>query len=259
MFNVEVLDNKFLTPAITGAALMNAVNYYLPDRDDVTAKVESSVKIKGAPPIEFVDYLYANDGAGSVMGAVRGLRVLVPLMLNPYAPIAIERVDIKVDLRFEANYGDIKEVKVPTSELIPGERNIVKVMLTTWNGQDVVEDVPVDVPKSLAGSIVNLEVSAGDAAKLDAAPPVDLPSLLAAFRKLLPGNVWAVTLWQADEGVALEGKLVRDLPATAMDKLHPQSHTQRAQSYKPLMRTVAPAKRVVNGNASMLVRVRAAK
>ena len=45
------------------------------------------------------------------MGAVRGLRVLVPLMLNPYAPVTIERVDIKVDLRFEANYGDVKEIK----------------------------------------------------------------------------------------------------------------------------------------------------
>jgi hypothetical protein len=191
------------------------------------------------------------------MGAVRGLRVLVPLMLNPYAPVAIERVDIKVDLRFEANYGDIKEVKVPTTDLIAGERNMVKVLMSTWDGHDVIEDVPVDVPKSLAGGIVQLDVSAGDSAKLDAAPPVDLPSLIAAFRKLLPGNVWAVTLYPADEGVALDGKLVRDLPASAVDKLHPQSHTQRAQAYKPIARTVAPAKRVVNGGSSMLVRVRA--
>ncbi|HEX5058211.1 MAG TPA: SpoIVB peptidase S55 domain-containing protein [Kofleriaceae bacterium] len=255
-FNVEVLDNKFLTPAITGAALMNAVNYYLPDRDDVTAKVESTVKIKGGQPIEFTDYLYANDGASSVMGAVRGLRVLVPLMLNPYAPVQVESVDIKVDLRFEANYGDIKEIKVPSGDLAVG-RNTVQVLLSTWDGKDIVEEVPVDVPPALAGSIVQLEVTAGDSAKLDAAPPTDLPSLLSAFRKLLPGNVWATTIYPADEGVALEGKLVKDLPASAMDKLHPQSHTQRAQSYKPLVRTVAPAKRVVNGSASMLVRVRA--
>ena len=115
----------------------------------------------------------------------------------------------------------------------------------------------LDVPANLAGSIVTLEVSAGDSAKLDAAPPVDLPSLLNAFRKLLPGNVWAATLYPADEGVAVEGKLVRDLPASAQDKLRPQTHTQRASAYKPLVRTVAPAKRVVNGGASMLVRVRA--
>jgi hypothetical protein len=258
-FNVEVMDNKFLTPAITGAALMNAVQYYLPDRDDVTARVESVVRVKGAQPIEFVDYLYANDGASSVMGAVRGLRVLVPLMLNPYAPVTVEGVDIKVDLKFEANYGDVKEIRVPAGELTAGQRNTVSVLMATWDGKDITEDVPVDVPKDLAGTIVNLEVTAGDSAKLDAAPPVDLPSLMAAFRKLLPGNVWAVTLYPADEGVSLDGKLVRDLPASVQDKLHPQTHTQRAQAYKSMIRTVSPAKRVVNGGTSMLVRVRAAQ
>jgi len=255
-FHVEIMNNKFLTPSLAGAAVMNAINYYLPDRDDVTARIESSVRLKGQEPINFVDYVYANDGAASVMGAVRGLRVLVPLLLNPYAPVTIERVDLKVDLRFEANYGEIKEVKIPTSELVVGH-NLIKVLMSTWDNKDIIEDVPVDVPASLAGSIVQLEVSAGDAAKLDAPPPVDLPSLLHAFRSLLPGTIWAVTLYPADEGVALDGKLVRDLPASALDKLHPQSHTQRAQLYKPIARTKSPSHRVVNGTSSTLVRVRA--
>lgn len=256
-FRVEVVDNKFLTPSLAGAAVMNAINYYLPDKDHVTARVDSSVRIRGLPPINFVDYVYAADGAGSVMGGVRGLRVLVPLLLNPFAPVQVDRLDIKVDLRFEANYGEIKELRVPTGELIAGQRNQLEVRMTTWNGSDVIERVPVDVPASLAGTIVTLDVTAGDSAKLDAAPPVDLPSLLHAFRSLLPGNVWAVTLSPADEGVALEGKLVRDLPASAQDKLRPQTHTQRAQVYKPIARTVAPASRVVEGASSMLVRVRA--
>ena len=255
-FHVEIMNNKFLTPALAGAAVANSINYYLPDRDDVTARIESSVRIRGHEPINFVDYVYANDGAASVMGAVRGLRVLVPLLLNPYAPVSIERVDLKVDLRFEANYGEIKEVKIPTSDLTVGH-NLIRVLMSTFDGKDIVEEVPVDVPASLAGGIVQLEVSAGDSAKLDAPPPVDLPSLLHAFRSLLPGNVWAVTLYPADEGVALDGKLVRDLPQSALDKLHPQSHTQRAALYKPIARTKSPAKRVVNGTSSTLVHVRA--
>jgi hypothetical protein len=255
-FHVEIMNNKFLTPALAGAAVMNAINYYLPDRDMVTARVESSVQLRGHEPISFVDYVYAADGAASVMGAVRGLRVLVPLLLNPFAPVSIERVDLKVDLRFEANYGEIKEVKIPSSELVVGH-NLIQVQMSTWDGKDITEDVPVEVPASLAGSIIQLEVCAGDAAKLDAPPPVDLPSLLHAFRSLLPGNVWSVTLYPADEGVALDGKLVRDLPQSALDKLHPQSHTQRAVLYKPIARTKSPAKRVVNGTSSTLVRVRA--
>jgi hypothetical protein len=255
-FHVEIMNNKFLTPSLAGAAVMNAINYYLPDRDDVTARIESQVRIKGQEPINFVDYVYANDGAASVMGAVRGLRVLVPLLLNPYAPLTIERVDLKVDLRFEANYGEIREVKIPTSDLVVGH-NLIKVLMSTWDGKDVIEEVPVEVPANLAGAIVQLEVCAGDSAKLDAPPPVDLPSLLRAFRSLLPGTIWAVTLYPADEGVALDGKLVRDLPQSALDKLHPQSHTQRAQLYKPISRTRSPSKRVVNGTSSTLVHVRA--
>ncbi|MDQ3368235.1 MAG: hypothetical protein M3680_22655 [Myxococcota bacterium] len=255
-FHAEILDNKFLTPAIAGAAVMNAINHYLPDKDHVTARIDSTVRIKGLEPIRFVDYMYANDGAASVMGSVRGLRVLVPLLMNPFKPVKIERVDIAVDLRFEPNFGELKEIRVPTTDLIPGQRNLVEVRMTTFDGSDIYEKVPVDVPRHLAGAIVQLEITSGDSAKLDAAPPVDLPSLLAAFRKLLPGNVWAATLMSADEGVSLDGKLVRDLPASALDKLHPQTHTQRAAAYKPIARTVAPASRVVEGSLSLLVRVR---
>ena len=255
-FHVEVIDNKFLTPSLVGAALTNAVSYYLPDRDHVTARVDSTVRIAGQQPIEFTDYMYANDGAASVMGGVRGLRVLVPLLLNPFAPVRVERVDIKVDLRFEANQGEVQEVRVPTGDLIPGQRNLLEVRLTRYDGTDVIDQVPLDVPASLAGSIVQVEVSSGDVARLDSAPPVDLKTLLAAFRKLLPGTVWAATIYPADEGIALDGKLVKDLPASALDKLHPQSRTQRAQSYKPMARTLSPAPRVIDGSALLLVRVR---
>ncbi len=254
-FHVDILDNKFLTAPVAGAAVMNAIGYYLPDKEDVTARIDSTVRISGDPnPIKFVDYVYANDGASSVMGSVRGLRVLVPLINNPYAPVKIESIDVKVDLRYEINYGELKEIRVPGTELGVG-RNLVEVRLTTYDGKDIIEQVPVDVPANLAGSIVQLEITAGDSAKLDAAPPVDLPSLVAAVRKLLPGNVWASTLYPADEGVSLDGKLVRDLPATAQDKLHPQSHTQRVVAYKPIARTVSPASRVVEGTSTILVRV----
>ena len=191
------------------------------------------------------------------MGGVRGLRVLVPLLNNPFTPVKIESIDFKVDLRFEANYGELKEIRVPTTDLVPGQRNLVEVRMTTFDGSDILEKIPVDVPMSLAGGIVQLEITAGDSAKLDAAPPVDFPTLVAAFKKMLPGNVWAITLYPADEGIAIDGKLVKDLPLSVQDKLHPQTRTQRATVYKPLARTVAPANRVVEGSQTMLVKVRA--
>ncbi|HTJ45567.1 MAG TPA: hypothetical protein VL463_25860 [Kofleriaceae bacterium] len=254
-FHVQLLDNKFLTGALAGAAAMNAIGYYLPDRDHATVKIDSTVKIKGHDPIHFTDYLYAPDGAGSVVGGARGLRALVPLAMNPFAPVTIERVDLKIDMRFTADYGDIKEVRLPGAPLAPGKRAMIDVVLATYDGKDVVDHVPVDVPASLAGSIAQLEVTAGDGARLDAAPPVDLPTLLTAFGKLLPGDVYAVSLYSADEGVAVDGVVVKDLPASALDKLHPGATTQKASAYKPVARTISKAARVVNGSVTVLVRI----
>src|SRR5690606_8610035 len=166
------------------------------------------------------------------------------------------RVELRIDLSYSADYGDVVGIQLPRPTLTTG-RNTVKMVMDLPDGRRITEDVKFDVPRSLAGAQVQLEIGAGDAARLDAAPPVDLPSLLAAFRKLLPGNVWAVTIYPADEGIALDGKLVKDLPLSAENKLRPQTNSVRASAYKTILRTVSPAKRVVNGTSSMRVRVRA--
>jgi hypothetical protein len=253
-YHVEIMDDKFLTPALAGSAVMNAINDIAPDRDHVTAKIDSYVKIKDMGELRFVDYLYANDGATSVVGGARGLRALGALAFNPFMPAKAERIELRVDMTFSADYGDVVGIQLERPTLVAG-RNTVKIVMDTPDGRQVTEPVSFDVPRSLAGAQVQLEIAAGDSARLDAAPPVDLPSLLAAFRKLLPGNVWAVTIYLPDEGVALKSTVVRDVPVSVLDKLAPASRTARALPFRPMARSVQPAKRVIGGAASMLVRV----
>jgi hypothetical protein len=254
-FHVEVLNNRFFTAALAGIATMNAVSLYLPDRDHVTATLRSRVKIKGYEPLQFVDHLYSSGGAGGVVDGARGLRVLVPLLMNPFAPTEIERVELRIDLRYDTNFGDIQTIRLPRRELEPGKRAYVDVELTRFDGKPVFDRVPFLVPERLAGSIVKLEVSAGDAASLDVAPPRSLDDLVAAFRKLLPGNVYVVTLFTADEGAAMDGTIIRDLPSSALDKLHTGATTPRAESYRAIARSTSRASRVINGKQSVLVKI----
>ncbi len=254
-FHVEVLDDKFLTSALAGSAALNAVSLYLPDRDHVTAKIESLVKIKNLGELRFTDYLYANDGASSVIGGARGLRALAALAFNPFAAAKAERVELWIDLTFAADFGEVKELRLPGPELRPGRDNKVTVVMDAIDGTEVSEVLTFKVPQALAGSMVQLEVIAGDAARLDAAPPVDLASLLKAFRSLLPGNVWAITLYAPDEGVAVGGVIVRDLPPSMHDKLHPSSRTQRAAAFRPIVRSQVKARHVIGGGSTLLVRI----
>jgi hypothetical protein len=255
-FRVQVLNNRFFTGALAAITTMNAISLYLPDRDHETATMHSKVKVKGYEPLQFTDYLYSSSGAMGVVDGARGLRVLVPLLLNPFAPVEVERVELRVDLRWDTNFGDIKALKLPVRELEPGKKTYVDVELTRYDGKSVIDRVPFAVPENLAGSIVRLEVTAGDAAQLDAAPPESVADLMKAFRKLLPGNVYAVTLFTADEGAAIDGKIIRDLPSSALDKLHTGASTPRVETYRAIARSTSRASRVINGKQSVLIKVR---
>jgi len=254
-FHVQVLDNRFFTAALAAIATTNAVSLYLPDRDHVTATMHSKVKVKGFEPLQFVDYLYSAGGAAGVVDGARGLRALVPLLMNPFAPIEVERVELRVDLRYDTNFGEIRAIRLPARELEAGKKESVEVELRRYDGRSVIERVPFYVPPGLAGSIVRLEVSAGDSASLDAAPPESVGDLVSVLRKLLPGNVYAVTLFTADEGAAIDGKIIRDLPASALDKLHAGAGTPRVDSYRPIARSTSKASRVINGKQSILIKI----
>jgi hypothetical protein len=255
-FHAEIWNNKFFAGSLAASVASNAINTFYPDRADASARIVATIEVHGEKkPLKFVDYLYANDGASSLVGGARGLRVLVPLLLNPWAPLTIDRIEMTVDLSFDTNYGDIKELRLPAGELIAGRTYTADVVLESYDKKDIVEQVPFDVPESLAGQMVTLEISAGDAARIDAAPAVDLKSLLKLARKLLPGDIFVASLYGADQGVAIDGITVSDLPASAQDRLHPQSTTQNVEEYRAISRTTSPAKHVINGTASMVVKI----
>jgi len=254
-FHTEVVNNRFLTASFAGLIGLNAVTRFLPDRDHATVMIKSRVDIKGRPPLTFTDYLYAGDGAASVIGAARGLRVLVPLLFNPYEPIEIERIRVDMEMSFDTNFGEIVELRTPFPKLVPGQKNYVNVVLRRFDETEVIERIPFDVPRQLAGSIVKLSVTPGDAAPLDIAPPKSLDDLLSAFGKLMPGNVFAVTLSTADQGAGVDGTLIRDLPASAIDRLAVGSRTPSASPYKAVSQSIAPSSRVINGGQSLLIEV----
>jgi hypothetical protein len=76
------------------------------------------------------------------------------------------------------------------------------------------------------------------------------------FQKLLPGNVFAVTIYTAEEGVAMNGQLVRDLPASAADKLKTTTRTGVAATHRAMSQSTKKSSRVINGGKSLIVKVR---
>ncbi|MBT8492723.1 MAG: hypothetical protein KJO07_06655, partial [Deltaproteobacteria bacterium] len=254
-FEVEMLNNRFFSATLANITAMSALSSYLPDRDKATVMVKSKVSLRGKKPIKFVDHIYSGSGAMAAVGQARGLRVLIPLLINPFSPVEITGIELDVKVDYGTRFGTLRSLRVPSGELQPGKKSYVVVELERFDGKAITERIPFTVPKNVAGSIVKLEVTSGDAARIAAAPPENLDDLLDIFRSLLPGNTYAVTIYTANEGVAIGGQLVTDLPPSVADRLHPRSSTPRTKVYRPMARSVVPAKRVINGKVSTLIKV----
>ncbi len=254
-FNVEILDSRFFTATFASVAAGNATSLYLPDRDHVTVRMHSEVRIKNHKPLVFNDFLHSSRGAAGIVSGARGLRVLSPLLSNPFEKVEIESIKLDIEVAYDTNTAEIIGVALPAGELTPGKVNYANVTMQPHRGKPFTKRIPFDVPSALKGSIVRLEVICGDSAGLDVAPPKSIDDLLAAYRSLLPGTIYAVTLYSAEEGAAVDGRLIRDMPASALNRMRSVTHVPSLTTRRAQSRSLFPAKRVVEGSASLLVKV----
>tara|TARA_R110002095_G_scaffold120858_2_gene105213 strand:- start:470 stop:1045 length:576 start_codon:yes stop_codon:yes gene_type:complete len=189
------------------------------------------------------------------MGGARGLRVISPLMNNPFGDVEVTSIDLDVEVSFDTNTADIVGVSVPKGELSPGKTNYVTVRLEPFQGKSYTKRIAFEVPSELKGSIVKLEVAAGDIASMYVAPPKTIDDLVEAFRSLLPGTVMAVTIYSGEEAAAIDGRLVLDLPSSALNRLRSASNSDSLTTRNVQSRSIHPAKRILDGSASILVKV----
>ncbi len=254
-FNVEVLANRYFSPRFATIAAMNALELYAPDQDVATVMIRSSVDIEKYGKISFTDYFYSEDGAARLIPNARGLRVLAPLLHNPYEPVTLKDIQLDIEVDYAPNYGTIKELRTAHPHLIPGKRNSLEVILSTYGGKEISKQVSIDVPIELEGSIVHVQVISGDRAEINAGVPEDLPSLISGLRKALPGNSLVVNLFSASQGLSTNGQIIYDLPASALDRMQSQSSAPPGYPYRPRMQTVATSDRAILGVKGFLIKV----
>lgn len=257
-FHAEVVRNRFLTPQLALMAVTNAAQVIAPDITDCTLTLESRVQVKGLGPLRFVDYIYSAEGAsGNALATARGLRMLTPLLFNPWSPITIERVDVKLDVQYKANVMTIQSIRLPDSRIPYGKSIDIEVVMQPYGDKPYVERIPIAIPERLAGATIRLEVTSGDTARLDMAPPESLEQLVNGLRtRTFPGNVIVATLYTPEEGVMLGGRIVPNLPDSVLDTVRPAASTIKPEAYKATLREIVPTRRVVRGKQEITFTVK---
>jgi hypothetical protein len=256
-FNAEVARSRRLTPMLTSMVVGNAVTDAEPDVTDIVATVKTKVRIPGRAPLELTDQFFATEGlSGRGLGGTRGLRALSDLMFNPFQPVAIDGVEVDVRIDQKRDVAEIIGMSLPNERIRAGDTVPVRVTLRPYAGNEYVETVNVKIPRAVAGQAVRIEVASGVLVRPELPPPESLATYIDNLTKYYTAGNIVVSVQTADEGAALRGRLLPDLPSAAVDTLRTGNQTRRAESYHLADRTVFPSKRLVVGRQELTTPVR---
>ena len=255
-FHAEVARSRRLTPTLASMVVANAVADAEPDVTDVVATVNGKLTVRGRGTLELSDQVFSTEGiSGRVLGGARGLRALGELMFNPFEPVIVDRMDVDVRLELRRDVSEIVAVSVPTETVRAGDTVPVRVTLRPYAGAEYVETVPVKIPYAVRGQAVHIEAASGVMARPETAPAESLGTYIENLHKYYTAANIVVTVQTPDEGAALHGRLIPNLPASALDTLRPANETRRADTYRVAERTVFPSKRIVSGRQELTIAV----
>jgi hypothetical protein len=256
-FHAEVARNRRLTPTLAALVLGNAISDAEPDVADMMVTVSSKLTVHGMAPLELRDHLFSSEGiSGRALTGTRGIKALGELMTNPFEPVALDHLEIDVKVEYRRDIADIVGVALPGDHVDAGATVPLRVTLRPYAGPEYVETIPVTFPRGLGGTTVKIEVASGALVKPDLPPAETLAIYIDNLRRYYTASSIVVSLQTPDDGAALRGRLLPDLPASALDTLQPGNQTRRADAYHVADRTVFSSRRLVSGKQELSVFVR---
>ena len=256
-FRAEVARNRRLTPILASMVITSAIADTEPDVTEMAVSITSRLDVRNYGKIELKDQLFSSEGLSPrLLGSSRGVRALSDLLSNPFEPAIVDRLDIDVQVEFRRDLSEIVAVSLPGDNVRAGDVVPLRVTLKPYAGPEFVETVPVRIPASLAGQSVKVEVAAGAMVRPDVAKPESLKGYIENLRSYYAASSLVVSFNTPDDGASLRGRLIPNLPESALDTLRTGSQTRRADAYRVAERTVYTASKPVTGRQELTLLVR---
>jgi hypothetical protein len=258
VFKAEVARHKFLTPMLASMVVMSAGMEAAPDLATAVVSIESTLKVKGYDALHFRDRLFTMDGMSPRVLAFSGaFRAMHELLFNPFERVAIEKLSFKVRIAYGPDAAEMIALRVDSLEVDPGQKVNLYVTLRQYLGGEYVVTVPFDVPKEFAGQNLWVELVPGNFARPPLAMPENLRGVFDNLKKTpYPSDSFVLTLHKPSDGVSYRGRLMPELPPSAIDTMRQTTSLRRVDSFRAVTHIVRPAGRVVVGRQSITFKVK---
>ena len=217
----EIIDDPYFTPVLTLTGVLNTLLAWT--RDVVpssTYAVAGTVAVRGHEDVAFRN-VFAGPAAG-LSASTAAAAPLISLLDNRFERVAIDRVDIAITAHEEPRTATLERVRVDAPRPRAGDTVPVTIAARTRLGEEIVETVPVTLPRNVTGRV---QILVADAATLRQREALagrqpqqarSLPQLIRALSRARQQDRFYIQLLASRPGAVVRGQPLTDLPPSVL-------------------------------------------
>ncbi|HTZ72826.1 MAG TPA: hypothetical protein VMB47_02820 [Candidatus Aquilonibacter sp.] len=228
-FSFEVAPIAQLTPQLVAIAAYNGITGTPEYAGGKTIELDGTISIKDHSPAQIRDAFSAVDAATQtgLSAALSVQQTFSDIYSNPYEVPQIQNVDLHVTELNERRWATIDSAWTDKTEVNPGDKVDVKVLLRPYRGAAFVQDIPVTIPPQTAPGTVALVVSDANylnrnvqlAAFTSEGRLPGLEQLISLVNQERRNDRLYATLLQATPTLLVDDKEMPNVPASAINVL----------------------------------------
>lgn len=238
-FNFGVVRDFTFTPLLTYLAVANVLTSYERGAGPASFSIHGSASIASAGDLAFEDIFSGDQPAGAASAYVAG--PLTALMKNAGEDVNIENIALTIDASEQQRSARIERVWLDTTRPRAGQDAIVNVALRSARGEEVVRQVPIQIPANVTGS---LQLTVADAARTTADDRRDTrgaevqkaSQLIRSFNRSRRNNRLYVRLTSPDSGAVVNGEPMAGLPPSVLAVIESDRNSGTVGSLRTLTR-----------------------
>ncbi len=218
-FTFDVVRDQTFTPLLTYLTVANVLTSYERAAGPASFTVRGSATIRGHAKLAFEDIFTGDQPAGGAAAYVAG--PLTVLLRNANEAIRVDGVTLDIDATEQARTARIERVWLDTARPRAGRQVTLHALLRTFDGTEIVKQLPIDIPGNATGTLQLLVADAARLAQEDRRETRQAESqrasqLIRTFNRSRRSNRLYVRLSSPAPGAIVNGEAMASLPPSVL-------------------------------------------
>lgn len=238
-FSFGVVRDFTFTPLLTYLSVANVLTSYERGVGPASFSIRGTASIRSEGELAFEDIFSGDQSAGGAAAYVAG--PLTALLKNSGETVAIDKIELTIDATEEQRSARIERVWLDTTRPRAGQKATVNVALRSTRGEEMIRQVPIEIPANLTGT---LQLTVADAARTSADDRRDIRTadvqrvsqMLRTFNRARRNNRLYVRLTSPDSGAVVNGEPMAGLPPSVLAVIEADRNSGTVGSLRTMTR-----------------------